>query len=120
MASPIEAPNESSSTAWRHCRSERPQVDVSSNAGKFSEFGRPRPSDDRTVKAFRANRWNSNIASTLGCSGFPVFFGGGLFISIFFRYRFQFHFMHEWPMHPSNVPDLTTRQLHAVLAVAEY
>ena len=28
--------------------------------------------------------------------------------------------MHECPMHPSNVPDLTARQLHAVLAVAEY
>jgi DNA-binding transcriptional LysR family regulator len=28
--------------------------------------------------------------------------------------------MHEWTMHPANVPDLTARQLHAVLAVAEY
>jgi len=28
--------------------------------------------------------------------------------------------LHKFAMHPSNVPDLSTRQLHAVLAVAEY
>jgi DNA-binding transcriptional LysR family regulator len=42
----------------------------------------------------------------------------GLFISIYFHYQFQFHFMHK-SMRPT-VPDLTARQLHAVLAVAEY
>ena len=35
-------------------------------------------------------------------------------------YSFQFHFLHKCPMHPSSVPDLRARQLHAVLAVAEY
>ena len=42
----------------------------------------------------------------------------GLFISIFFHYQFQFHFLHKSMR--ANVPDLTARQLHAVLAVAEY
>ena len=47
------------------------------------------------------------------------YFIAGLFISIYLYYQFQFRFLHKFEMR-ANVPDLTARQLHAVLAVAEY